>query len=316
MQDGAGLQNDLYEALPYAAELHVASANPLRINSWEMMDVDPTQVFVDDRVLDEISTHLGNTISAAVSTNTATTTRAATHAHGTEPPKAIEASATAENVDPAETSISNDDPYDLKDRFSAVYVLYRTAELCAHDPEFKQTLNPRDRRKIAHGVFERVLNAMPNSNDAEIQRQKELRQLFSQTRLEHALRLIDPDYDHNSGRSADQQIEWPPACGKEFLAQQVGRRPQFVSYVLALIIWGAAKWLAWNTQPPSDGQAKSIALQQWLEEHGLTGESELKTSFGVITSNRGRAQLPPKYVKQPTSHSPGGEVHRVLRRRV
>lgn len=289
----------LYEALPVTVELHIASANPTATNAWEMMDVLATQVFVDDSVYDEIRQQLKDAPSAEDHADQSKTATASATTH----PEAQRTPAVAASVDPLGDATNIDDPYELKGRSDGVYTLYLTAERCARNPAFKQELNSKIRREIAHKVFDQMLNEMAMGGEAESLIQKKLRQLFTAIRLNHALRLIDPEYDHNSGRAKHQCDEWPPAPGKAYLARPDQRRLKFVSAMLALIIGGTEQWLKFSSKLPAAGGTKQAALQQWLQDHGLTGTDELKTAFAVIawSSAGGSIPTPPKYTKQSTS---------------
>ncbi len=197
---------------------------------------------------------------------------------------------------------NEDDPYELQGRCDGVYMLYLTAQRCSMDPEFARASKPDDRRKIAHDTFERLLDEMMKRGGDQRTRKSKLSDLFRKTRLNYALRLIDPEFDHNAGRSADDRCEWPPTVGKLFLAPPDPRREEFVTPMLALIIGGAEYWLQ-LAKPAAGSPTKQQALQQWLEEHGLTGTDELKTAFAVIAWNSNVTSIPapPKFAKLSTS---------------
>lgn len=206
-------------------------------------------------------------------------------------------------------------------------MLYRTAERCALHPEFisaskaandkEATAKAKEWKKIALETFNQLLGEMAKASDEENQLQRKLQSLFGATRLNYALHLIDPGYNHNNGRPAGERGKWPPAMGEEFLAQPDARRQEFVTPMLALIIGGAEYWLQIATEAPAGRTTKQQALQQWLEDRGLTGRQELETAFAVIAwkSNVDSMPTPPKFAKPSTSRGQAAVARPASRRR-
>ncbi|OOG38525.1 hypothetical protein [Rhodanobacter sp. C05] len=268
------------------------------------------EIYIDKSTRDHIRGHLQEQLSASPATHVATATevteatlaiteRAETVSVGTD-----KTSATT-NADPGLKSVESGDPYELKGRSDGVYVLYKTAERCAGNHAFGSASKAQDRQDIALETFNQLLDEMAKGSDNEKARRRSLQQLFTSTRLKYALYLIDPEFDHNRGRSLDQRCEWPPAAGKDFLAQPDERRQVFVTDMLALIVGGTEQWLNFSANLPAAGGTKQAALQHWLEDHGLTGSDELKTAFAVIVWGRagGSIPTPPKFAKPSTSRA-------------
>lgn len=221
------------------------------------------------------------------------------------------------SINPEKEPIEDGDPYELKGHCDSVYMLYLTTERCSRNPAFVGASKPDERKKIAHETFDQLLNEMMKGDGDQCARKSKLSDLFKQTRLNYALRLIDPEYDHNRGRPEEDRGEWPPELGKEFLAQPDTLRRQFVTPVLALIIGGAKHWQQLAT-PSAGSPTKQQALQQWLEDHGLTGTDELKTAFALIAwygANSKNIPIPPKFAKPSTSRDQAAGARRASHRR-
>jgi hypothetical protein len=209
-----------------------------------------------------------------------------------------------------ETSVVEDpDPYGLKGRSDAVYALYQTAEWCARNPEFASAAKAQERLGIALKTFSEIMDGRASAGREENNRQEKLRHFLSKTRLNSALRLIDPHYVYNNGRTLKQQGEWPPAAGQTFLAQQDIRRQTFVTDMLRLMIGGVERWHDLDLSDFPKGTKRQAVLQRWLEKHGVAGTGVLKTAFEVITWNGGGVPALPKYDKLSTSHDQTVEGH-------
>lgn len=209
---------------------------------------------------------------------------------------------------------SEGDPYQLQGRCDGVYMLYLIAKRCSMDPKFVSASKSSERKELARKAFARLLNEMAEGGDDQRIRKSKLSDLFRKTRLNYALRLIDPQFNHELGREKEQ-LEWPTPQGKALLAQPDTRRQAFVTDMLRLIMGGAEYWLDIRATRPANGGTNGAALQQWLEDHGLTGVEELKTAFAAITWNGQTFQIPPKFAKQPTSRGRTAGARRASRRR-
>lgn len=278
-----------YEALPVTVELHIASANPTSTNAWEMMDVDPTQVFIDDNVYDHIQPLLKDAPNVAIDVNaTLSSPASATPSHeghevstdasiinGTPSMKA--------SAEPQRNDIETFDPYDLKVRAPAVYALYRAAELCHKNPDYEVGHSTRDDRKdIANAVLMHLAETSPG-----------LGKVFMKTRREYVCTLIDPDRDPNEGLRKIDRREWPTKAATALLEQADERRQAFVYPTLELVIQAAEQWLAWKLSLP-EGKTQLSALDGWLAKHGLTGAQERATLFPVITFDGIKLRQAPK----------------------
>ncbi len=289
-----------YEALPVTVELHIASAKPTSTNAWEILDVDPTQVFIGDSVYDHIQPLLKDAPNVDIDVN-ATRSNSSTAAPRREGHEVSAAGSTindtpstAASEEPQRSATHTDDPYELKGQAEGVYALYVTAERCARSPAFGQETNPKKRRAIAHEIFNALLDEMENGSAQERAQQKKLKAFFRQERLDHALGYMDPEYHPNIGFCRSEWIEdWPTAQGKAFLAQPDTRRDEFVKPMLAIIIGGVHHWIALKAKPLSPGPTKQLELWQWLEGCGLVRPKVLRKVFEIIAWNgNSTPQLP------------------------
>jgi hypothetical protein len=209
-----------------------------------------------------------------------------------------------------------DDPYELKGRSDGVYILYRTTQHCAKNPEFSSD-DVSKRHRIALTTFEQLLEEMSKGDDVENKRYKNLQKLYGPTRLNHALVLIDPKYNPRNGiKGGLTRADWPPVKGKSFLAQPDDRRKPFVSDMLALIIGGVETWIDLGANFP-EGQTKQQVLLAWLLDHGVANVGQLKTVFAAICWNgSGAIPTPPKSAPPSPSNAPLATKSQKSRRRV
>jgi len=257
-------------------------------------EVTRDKLYVDESFLTQVRAHFDDTSSASAAHYTTTVPTGMVSASiRTESPEIVGRTASPTQADTntqlESSPADGDDPYRLKGRVDAVYLLYRIAERCAHHPEYKCAPSSEKRKKIAKEVFEQLLGEMGTSTSG-----RQMRRLFGKTRLNYALHLINPDFDHIRGRPEEKRTDWPPALGKSLLAQPDERRRQFVTDMLRLIIGGAEQWLSFDASPPAN-ITKHQALRQWLEDHGITGAQELKETFAIITWNGKSPQTPPRF---------------------
>lgn len=290
-------------------------------NVQNFLTIMVNDLFVEDSVRNDVRSHFDDSPpTQPLPLDIACGKKLVSHSSVDEPtvptPQSTDAIPPVVTTLPENTDVIADDPYGLKGRCDGVYVLHLTAERCSKDPNFVGASKPSERKKIAHGKFADLLDEMAKGSNEDNARQKRLRQLYGATRLNYALRLIDREFDHNAGRTADDRGEWPPSVGKEFLADPDPRRQEFVTPMLALIIGGAEYWLQ-LAQPPAGSPTKQQALQRWLIDHGITGTDELKTAFAMIAWNGNVNSIPspPKFAKPSTSRDQTAGARRVSRRR-
>lgn len=196
--------------------------------------------------------------------------------------------ATGECMDTVAAASYVTDPFKLRGRADGLYVLYLTAQRCAANPAYRNATKPEERKKFAKQAFDQVLAGIADDSVSKLQ--VGMHKLYGKTRLNYALRLIDPAYDHNRGRPKGQWLDWPPGPGRALVDQPDERRQDFVTDMLRLLIGGAEQWLRYKEVPPVGHSTKSKALKHWLIEHGITGSGEVKTAFAVITWNGHRPQ--------------------------
>ena len=304
--DDLSVSSQLFEATEFTTQLRLSHPDRLdRVTDQgtpsSMVEIKFHELYLDENTLNHVRGYLQDLPSASAATSTATSPT-----HTEAPPEITEPAATAAAVagttppttltEESAHNARTDDPYELKGRSDAVYVLYLTAARCAHNQAFKEELNPKKRRVIAKSVFDELLNEMMNGSDEERALQKRLRTLFGKIRLRSALILIDPEYSPNAGQDEKNWVDdWPPAQGKAFLAEPDQRRQPFVTDMLRLIICGVDQWLSLKTTPPPDGGTQQEALGQWLVAHGVIRTQGFRTAFAVITGSDSSIPSLPKY---------------------
>jgi hypothetical protein len=311
------VDSGLLEATTFSTWLHVLNtlylapigeASHPDQNVRDCVTITVNDLFVEDSVRDDVHNHFDGSPPTEpnafeIARGTKPTSRPSVAKPAVAATTLTDAVPEALTTAPESTDVRADDPYGLKGRSDGVYMLYLTAERCSTDPEFVSASKPDDRRKIARETFEQLLTEVASRGRDERARKSKLSDLFGKTRLNYALHLIDPEYDHNNGRPLEERGKWPPAMGEEFLAQPDARRQDFVTPMLALIIGGAEYWLQLAKESPAGRTTKQQALQQWLEDHGLTGRQELETVFAVIAwkSDVDSIPTPPKFAKPSRS---------------
>lgn len=326
--DNAGGPPGLLEVLPVSAELHIQLLNPSATNAWEMMDVDPTNVYVDDDVFDEISQYLGSTpnaqsatdavraakvqhevrevapsassggvtLSATVQTTPTVSAQVATAPKTPDDDSSVTESLASPSVHdaPQNAPIENSDPYGLKGRADAIYVLYQVAEQCSRTASFGSEPNAKKRHSSADTL---LLNIIENNRWL---RQK----VFKDTRRAQAIKLIDTHRDPKSGSKLAKNRTWPTHAADEILSKPDARRQPFMNNTLELVIHVTKRWI---DEVPDDRGSKSRleALDKLLTEYGLDLPVERNTLFPIITWNGVRCWPAPEAARQSTSRAVG-----------
>jgi hypothetical protein len=300
MEDGSDTSGP-YQSLPSSVELRITSASLASTDALGEIEIKYPGTYIDETVYQHIGAFLRDAPNDAVEVKSVVSNvgadahsgeRRGISAVASNPSETVSLTTiTKSQVDP----IATDDPYKMKGRSDGVYILYKTAERCSLDLAFVNAGNADERYRIATTIFYQLLDEMAKGSDSGNERQKKLRRLFGKTRLESALKLIRPTYDHNSGLGEDERCEeWPPAMGKALLAEPDERRQKFVTDMLAIILRGVEHWSDSDAKL-ANGVTKQGLLKKWLEDHGVTRVSELTTAFTLIAWNgNGSIPIPPK----------------------